>query len=337
MARHQLFDTTAKPRNLISPSHGIHVDQLAMIWTGDKARGYRLIVSNDGGVWSTPDANRDKGTDRVRWTNHSLGLGISQMFRGALDRRRPSVVFAGTQDTGTIRRYSGWPGRWLERWRWIQGGDGVGIVVSHHDPALHWATLHESVLVDDLEGRRTRLAMWRTRDAGLTFQRADLGLERQTNRWAPPFVQCPNPDGDVLLYGDRSLWRVDQLFRIPTLSAFEASSPPTWQRNYRSRGGLYEITAIAFAPDNPSGNTCQADALPTRLGLYALRTAVEVSEAVRWYRPNDTWCSRARKRLVPDRPDKPVVRSDGVRACVRDAHGQHADSSVRCDRRLQQG
>jgi hypothetical protein len=244
--------TPPRSRQMISPRHGIHQDQMAMVWSGDESQGYRLVVSNDGGVWSTLDANRSKTKDRVYWSNHSFGLEISQIFRGALDRRRPEVVFAGTQDTGTIRRYMGWPGRFLERWRWIQGGDGVGVVVSHHDPALHWATLHESVLVDEILGRRTRLAMWRTRDAGLTFQRADLGLERMTNRWVPPFVQCPNPDRDVLLYGDQTLWRVEDFFKIPTLRAFEASSPPTWHRNYPASDHPLEITAVAFAPDEPN-------------------------------------------------------------------------------------
>ena len=289
-----------RPDNFISPSNGIHVDQQAMAWAGDKQRGYRLVVANDGGVWSAPDPSRVKWTDRVQWANHSLGLEITQIYRGALDRRRPSVVFAGTQDTGTIRRHSGWPGRWLERWRWIQGGDGVGVVVSHKDPALHWATLHQSVLIDEVDGRRTRLAMWRTRDAGLSFQRADLGLERQTNQWVPPFVQCPNPEGDVLLYGDRSLWRVDQLFRIPTLRAFEGSSPPTWQRNYRPAGGSDEITAIAFAPDTPSGKPCQAYAFAdttgtiriTHSGGGVVRPSVGTDQTTPWcYEGKETpWC-----------------------------------------------
>lgn len=305
-----------RPGNFISPSDGIHVDQQAMAWSGDKRLGFHLIVVNDGGVWSAPDPSRTKDTDRVQWTNHSLGLEITQIYRGALDRRRPSVVLAGTQDTGTIRRHSGWPGRWLERWRWIQGGDGVGVVVSHKDPALHWATLHQSVLVDG----QTRLAMWRTRDSGLSFQRADLGIERKTTNWVPPFVQCPYPQGDVLLYGDRSLWRVDEFFRIPTLRAFEASSPPTWRRNFRPEKEFDEqdrqinISAIAFAPDHdktPARDACRTYAFAdttgivriTKIGGGVVKPSDKVGHTTPWCEVGQatTWCEIGKKNQWPGR------------------------------------
>lgn len=214
----------------VSPRHGIHVDQQAIAWVGE-----RLVVANDGGVWSTiwPDPRSNP-----IWANHNFGLAITQIYRGALDPRRPSVIFAGTQDVGTIRR-DGW------RWRWIQGGDGVGVVVSHRRPELHWATAHQSVLVG--ASGDNRLALWRTRDGGLTFERADLGIEVRTDRWVPPFVQCPAPESDVLLFGATSLWRVEHFFDIPTTRAFETASPPAWQRNYQP-ATTATITAVAFGP-----------------------------------------------------------------------------------------
>lgn len=236
------IDSSGISKRYASPRYGIHVDQQAMDWASDG----RLIVGNDGGVWSTTNSGG-------RWKNHNFDLTITQIWRGALDPGRPGVVFAGTQDVGTIRR-DGW------RWRWVQGGDGVGVAVSHRDPATHWATVHQSVLVDG----DYLPAMWRTQDGGLTFQRADLGIERVPMRWVPPFVQCP--DGDVLLFGTRSLWMVKELFKRPRNRAFEIASPPAWTRLWQ---GKYQaspaedpevgITAIAFAPDRKCTTYAFAD------------------------------------------------------------------------------
>lgn len=276
------YVTPTPPKGCLSPRHGIHVDQQAMAWakeTGKKNRdAFRLIVGNDGGVWSAQSpGSKPKGTC-VRWENHNFGLAIAPIYRGALDPRRPGVVFAGTQDIGTIRRAA-------PRWRFVLGGDGVGVAVSHKDPATHWAVAHQSVLAGPAG---QQFALQRTRDGGLTFQRADLGIDREEElkqldlkrpgkwpEWVPPFVQCPDADSDVLLLGLRSLWKVEHLLRIPTTRAFETASPPAWTLDYSpkyvaSKPDFPEpvnITAIAFAPKQG----CEVYAVATLDGQVHLR------------------------------------------------------------------
>jgi hypothetical protein len=232
-----------------APRFGIHVDQQAMAWSGD-----RLIVGNDGGVWSW-----DTSRDDVRWENHNFGgLAITQIYRGALDPRRPDVVFAGTQDVGTVRR-DGW------RWRWLHGGDGLGVVVSHHDPALHWAILVKSVLYADV-------VVLRTKDGGLTYQRADLGVATRSNQYPPPFAQCPDPRKDVVLFGSKTLWRVDELFNVPTTRAFEHASPPTWRANHQPKAAA-DLTAIAFAQRDDEEEPCDRYAIADTNGLVRETTS----------------------------------------------------------------
>src|ERR1051326_4781385 len=50
----------------------IHEDQQAIVWAGN-----RLIVGNDGGVWSSMD-------DGATWTNHNTDLAITQFYHGSL-------------------------------------------------------------------------------------------------------------------------------------------------------------------------------------------------------------------------------------------------------------
>src|SRR2546425_11037734 len=49
-----------------NPANGIHVDQHAMAWAGT-----RLIVGNDGGVWSTTDGG-------ATWADHNTNLALTQ-------------------------------------------------------------------------------------------------------------------------------------------------------------------------------------------------------------------------------------------------------------------
>lgn len=231
-------------RRMVSPEVGIHVDQQAMTWVREQAKtriAWRLIVANDGGVWSTTNS-------ADCWESHNRGLGIAQMYRGAVHPRRPALIWASAQDIGTIR-FNG------ERWQWLVGGDGAGIVVSYRDPDTHWGIAHQSTLV----GGSSRLAVLRTRDGGETFQRADLGVDKSSEEWVAPFVQCPDTEKDVLLLGTEALWRVENFFKTPSLPSFEHASPPSWQLNHPK---LQSIRAIAFA----AGSQCQTYAFAVPVG-----------------------------------------------------------------------
>lgn len=258
--------TQGTPPSWMSPWHGIHQDQQALEWVAENSpTGYRLVVANDGGVWSRIEP---EATDKARrWDNHNFGgLAITQIYRGGLDRRRPEVVFIGTQDVGTAR-FDG------SRWYWIHGGDGVGAAVGYRDAALRWAVAQQSSLVQ--RDSSSMLSITRTLDGGLTYQRADLGIELETRQWVPPFVQCPSRDADVILFGDRGLWKAEDLLTVPTIRPFENASPPAWRRNYPSRlrptdrDPTDDITAVAIRSDPDPKHAAAAARKPCDTYVFA--------------------------------------------------------------------
>lgn len=96
---------TASPadRNL-----GIHVDQHASAWAGS-----RLIMGNDGGVWSTTT----DGTGA--WSVHNATLTTIQYYEGSA-QPDASKLIGGSQDNGTHQRTAS------NAWPLIFGGDGAG-------------------------------------------------------------------------------------------------------------------------------------------------------------------------------------------------------------------
>lgn len=226
---------TWKEVALSDPAKGIHADQQRMAWAGK-----RLIVGNDGGVWSTTNGGES-------WHDHNAGLGTIQFWGGALAPMPGLLALGGTQDNGTAV----WTPTAMT-WRGIIRGDAGPAAISPTKPETHWA----------IAGMSKGMEIWRTQDAGVTMQRAgDLLPEtvRQNSAIANPFVQCP-VNHDVVLFGDAALWKTTNFF---------ASHPgqPAWTRN--SEAERKRITAVAFAA---SDTTCQTYAIG-REGSLKMTTA----------------------------------------------------------------
>ena len=100
---------TAAPANR---NNGIHVDQHASAWAGA-----RLIIGNDGGVWSTTT----DGTGP--WDTHNTTLNTVQYYEGSV-QSDGSKVIGGAQDNGTHQRSGS------NAWPLIFGGDGAGNLSS---------------------------------------------------------------------------------------------------------------------------------------------------------------------------------------------------------------
>lgn len=194
------------------PLSGIHVDQHAMAWAGR-----RLIVGNDGGVWSTEDGGET-------WEHHNTTLAITQFYEGSI---HPDAVLAlaGSQDNGT----EVWQGE--RAWRWIRGGDGADTAISSTRPDTDWA----------LSGQN--LALRRTRDAARTITIADSGIDKTGVPFIARFEKCPTND-DVFIAGTDNLWKSTNFF---------SAVRPTWEAN--SPEMRSSITALAFAPSDDSCNT----------------------------------------------------------------------------------
>jgi hypothetical protein len=98
-------------------NNGIHVDQHASAWAGT-----RLIIGNDGGVWSTTD-------DGTIWNQHNSTLAITQYYEGS-SSPDASLQLGGSQDNGTQVRSGGLG------WPLVYVGDGAGNLLSSN---TNWA------------------------------------------------------------------------------------------------------------------------------------------------------------------------------------------------------
>ncbi len=228
--------TSWKELALSDPAKGIHADQHRMAWAGK-----RLIVANDGGVWSTTNGGK-------YWHDHNAGLGTIQFWGGALAPTPGLLVLGGTQDNGTAV----WSPPAMT-WKGVIRGDAGPAVISPTLPQTHWA----------IAGRSKGLEIWRTLNAGTTtlgpagsYLPDDV---RANASIAPPFVQCP-VNHDVVLLGDMALWKTTNLF---------ASNPgqPDWTSNSPSVND--RIMSVAFAASDAA---CQTYAIG-RKGSLQMTTA----------------------------------------------------------------
>ncbi|RME46978.1 MAG: hypothetical protein D6795_14725, partial [Deltaproteobacteria bacterium] len=153
------------------PEEGIHADQHTMAWAGN-----RLLVGNDGGIWSSTDGG-------ATWEDHNTNLAITQFYEGAIHPEDPFFAVGGAQDNGSMR-WNGPP----TGWRWVLGGDGADNVFSRSNPDTDWALSFQS------------LAIRRTRNAGASFERADIGINKNGAAFISRFEQCP-ADENVVIAG----------------------------------------------------------------------------------------------------------------------------------------
>jgi len=223
------FDGTSWTRLL-----GIHDDQHSMAWAGN-----RLIVGNDGGVWSSTDGG-------TRWSNHNSTLAITQFYTAALHPTDPSFALAGSQDNGFER----WIG--VDAWRSVFGFDGMDVAIASMHPQTQWA-----LAVQFLQIHRLTDGVLAPGDDGI-------------NKTGAPFIahleQCPAND-DVLIAGTDNLWKSTDFFTAAAPS-WSANGPEMGVcSNSRSQmiGGC--ISALGFAA---SDATCSTYAFATGAGQILL-------------------------------------------------------------------
>lgn len=192
----------------------LHVDQHALAWAGS-----RLVVGNDGGVWSTRDGGRS-------FTAHNQGLAIAQFWAGCLHPTRPDWALGGGQDNGAQL----WRG--ASEWTWIGvAGDGGSCAVSNLRPDTHW----EEGLLRTLDGAA---GGWHDASAGIDWSEPRV--------FVTPIARCPAQD-DVFIAGLSSVFRSDDFFR---------AAVPSWTRNGGPWGEA--LSAVAFAPSDPTCRTYAA-------------------------------------------------------------------------------
>lgn len=202
---------------------GIHVDQQAMAWAGR-----RLIVVNDGGVWSTTDGG-------ANWQDHNRGLSVVQFYAGAVaEYDGQLLILGGTQDNGTVR----WTGT---SWVFVKGGDAGRPVISSRRPATDWGLAYVSIV----DGRTIQ----RTLDGGVEFMRAESPIKRDyRERYfpAPPLARCgsvgsPGGADTVVAGAGPDLWK--------SPSFFASATSPTWDW-IRVAHEEHTVTTLAIDPAN---------------------------------------------------------------------------------------
>jgi len=208
-----------------SPFDGIHVDQHSMAWAGG-----RLIVGNDGGVWSTTDGG-------ATWLDHNAGLAITQFYDGAIHPTDPDFALGGSQDNGTEK----WTGS--AAWNWVFGGDGSDSVIASVNPNTHWAVSAQGLVI------------LRTRNGGASFTLAVSGIDLTNAPFIARFEKCPAND-DVLIAGTDNLWKSTDFF---------SAGVPTWASNGPEMAA--DLSALDFAA---SDTACHSYAYGTDTGALRL-------------------------------------------------------------------
>ena len=192
-----------------------HVDQHSMAWADG-----RLIIGNDGGVFSTLSRGE-------HWTNHNRNLVLTQFYHGAMHPKRLSTMLAGSQDNGTQLRDG--KGDAIvnrnDKWTEVFGGDGADMEFSSDSPETAWALSFQ------------RLGIVRTLNGGSSFILATRGIDRSTAPFIGVFAKCPQ-DEDVFITGTGQLYRTNTFFR---------GRSPLWRPQGPLLASGDTVTAVAFS------------------------------------------------------------------------------------------
>lgn len=197
----------------------IHPDQQAFAWAGT-----RLVVGNDGGVFSTLDY-------ATNWNNHNTTLATIQVYHGSVHPTRADHAIIGAQDNSC----SYWRGT-NSFFQELTGGDGTDSAYSRQNPDTKWLYADQ------------QLAIYRTTDGGINRSDATTGLPSSGAPFVGRIVISPFNE-DVALVGHTNLFRCNDVF---------SGANPTWVMNGPKGIGFTtqgSVSAIAIAPSDNTGNT----------------------------------------------------------------------------------
>jgi photosystem II stability/assembly factor-like uncharacterized protein len=209
---------------------GVHSDHHALAWAGN-----RLILGNDGGVWSTVDLG-------ATWQNHNRTLKTTMFYGAALHPGNDPFILAGARDfqVSVFRGNIGWrilphsaAGNWGE----------AEVAISFARPATDW-------MVAWIWGR-----IQRTTDGGRTGMSADDGIDKTGVAFVAPVRKCPARD-DTFVTGTNRVWRTDNFFNS-SAPAWTANSParPFPERGFNALNYPHTILSVAFVAGDRECNT----------------------------------------------------------------------------------
>jgi photosystem II stability/assembly factor-like uncharacterized protein len=211
---------------------GIHADQHTMAWAGT-----RLIVGNDGGIFSTTD----NGTT---WTSHNDSLPIIEFYHGSLHPTNSTVMQGGAQDNGSSRRPTS--GGWV--WNYADlASDGGDNFFANNSPNTRWVL--STGIVEPLTPVRFK--------EGAQCNVHENIPDKSGRSGQPAIELCPAND-DVVLAGANNVWKTTNMFSASCCTPNQMCSPlqPSWTKVCTGDpdGGELgsSIDAIGFAPRQPN-------------------------------------------------------------------------------------
>jgi len=203
----------------------VHSDQHAFAWAGN-----RLLVGNDGGLWSTTDSGNT-------FVSHNTSLSAIQFYHGSVHPQGASVALGGEQDNGSAK-WSGTSG-----WSFASSGDGADNAFSPNNPDAKWVVMNQN------------LATFRVSGAGqnrelMLASSAEYGLFPNA-----PFIGrmafAPGNE-NIVISGSTRLLKCTSFFTAPA-PQYVQDYVALWPYNSPEMNSW--VTALAFAPSDTTGNT----------------------------------------------------------------------------------
>jgi photosystem II stability/assembly factor-like uncharacterized protein len=213
--------------NLTAPAN-LHDDERALAWAGS-----RLILGNDGGVYSTTDFG-------ATWQNHNGSLSTAMFYSGALHPTNAGVILAGLRDYSLCFLRGGPDCTLLSEPPGGEWGE-ADVAISAKHPDTDWAGGHINGVI------------YRTVDGGKTIVQVDSGIDKTGAAFVAPLRKCPAND-DVFLTGTTNLWRTNNFFN---------STAPSWFPNGPSDASATSTTIF----------TADFRATDANCGTYAYGTS----------------------------------------------------------------
>lgn len=184
----------------------VHVDHHAMAF--DPENPNTFYSGNDGGMYRSENAGQS-------YDKKSRGLAITQFYAMAVDQKKDSLNYGGTQDNGTVTSSSAVYGN-------IMGGDGFFVVVDHTNSNIYYA--------ENPNGEN--ISLFRNGQRSTVMRGIDTDEEAG---WAAPLVMDPARP-EVMFAGRRSVYR----------SITAGTSSMVWERVSPFFDGV--VSAIAVSP-----------------------------------------------------------------------------------------
>ncbi|MGK0201088.1 MAG: photosystem II stability/assembly factor-like uncharacterized protein [Planctomycetota bacterium] len=225
-----------------SPAQTLHLDHCEM-WI-DPMRPDRLILGNDGGLYTSQDGGRS-------WLHHN-NLAVGEFYDIAVDNGDPYLIYGGVQDNASVRgparerrlasnEPDAWEYVWLDPWC---GGDGCYTVPDLVDPdTVYFSSQHGGL-------RRKHVPSNRSKAVGPGLPRDHEG-KLQHNFIAPYLVSAH--DHRVLYHGGNFVMRSPDRG-----DSWRAVSPDLSQSKSEERKGT-AAGALAESPTQAGLLYCGTD------------------------------------------------------------------------------